>query len=93
MAICSRGNFNITSKILALTLPHFTGISGASYYEGFFANIARNDAGEYVAVSSRGNFYMTWQAGQVGRRQHTHAHMHTRTHLPALPLYHCFLVL
>ena len=41
------------------------GISGASYYEGFFANIARNDDGEYVAVSSRGNFYMTWQAGQV----------------------------
>lgn len=41
-----------------------SGISGASYYEGSFSNIARNDSGEYVAVSSRGNFYMTWAAGQ-----------------------------
>jgi len=47
-----------------------SGISGASYYEGFFANIARNDAGEYVAVSSRGNFYMTWQAGQTYWQPH-----------------------
>ncbi|KAJ9520220.1 hypothetical protein QJQ45_030172 [Haematococcus lacustris] len=41
-----------------------SGISGASYYEGYFANVSRNTAGDYVAVSSRGNFYMTWEAGQ-----------------------------
>ncbi len=40
------------------------GISGASYYEGYFANVARNPEGDYVAVSSRGNFYMTWEPGQ-----------------------------
>jgi hypothetical protein len=42
------------------------GISGASYYEGSFSNIARSAAGDYVAVSSRGNFFMTWTPGQVG---------------------------
>ncbi|KAF5843813.1 photosynthesis system II assembly factor YCF48-domain-containing protein [Dunaliella salina] len=47
-----------------------SGISGASYYEGYFANIARNNAGDYVAVSSRGNFYMTWQAGQTYWQPH-----------------------
>jgi hypothetical protein len=41
------------------------GISGASYYEGSFSNIARSPAGDYVAVSSRGNFFMTWTPGQV----------------------------
>jgi photosystem II stability/assembly factor-like uncharacterized protein len=40
------------------------GISGASYYEGSFSNIARSPSGDYVAVSSRGNFFMTWTAGQ-----------------------------
>ena len=43
-----------------------SGITGASYYEGFFANIRRSPAsGEYVAVSSRGNFYMTWAPGDT----------------------------
>ncbi|WIA16777.1 hypothetical protein OEZ85_013426 [Tetradesmus obliquus] len=41
-----------------------SGISGASYYEGSFSNIARSPNGDYVAVSSRGNFFMTWTAGQ-----------------------------
>lgn len=49
-------------------LPSPTGISGASYYEGSFSNIARSPTGDYVAVSSRGNFFMTWTPGQVGRR-------------------------
>lgn len=37
---------------------HTAGISGASYYEGYFSNVSRNSSGTYVAVSSRGNFYM-----------------------------------
>ena len=48
----------------------FSGISGASYYEGSFSNIARSQAGEYVAVSSRGNFFMTWEPGQTYWQPH-----------------------
>lgn len=47
-----------------------SGINGASYYEGFFSNVARNKNGEYVAVSSRGNFFMSWEAGQTYWQPH-----------------------
>lgn len=47
-----------------------SGISGASYYEGSFSNIARSDDGNYVAVSSRGNFFMTWAPGQAYWQPH-----------------------
>jgi photosystem II stability/assembly factor-like uncharacterized protein len=47
-----------------------SGISGASYYEGSFSNIARSPGGDYVAVSSRGNFYLTWSAGQTSWQPH-----------------------
>lgn len=42
-----------------------SGISGASYYTGTFNTVNRSPAGDYVAVSSRGNFFLTWEPGQV----------------------------
>ncbi|CAL5224094.1 g6721 [Coccomyxa viridis] len=47
-----------------------SGISGASYYEGSFSNIQRSPAGDYVAVSSRGNFFLTWSPGQTYWQPH-----------------------
>jgi photosystem II stability/assembly factor-like uncharacterized protein len=41
-----------------------SGISGASYFEGYFSNVSRGFNGQYVAVSSRGNFFMTWAPGE-----------------------------
>jgi photosystem II stability/assembly factor-like uncharacterized protein len=46
------------------------GISGASYYEGTFSNIKRATDGSYVAVSSRGNFFLTWAPGEVNWTPH-----------------------
>jgi len=47
-----------------------SGISGASYYTGSFATMSRSPYGDYVGVTSRGNFYMTWQAGQTYWQPH-----------------------
>ena len=37
---------------------------------GVVRNMTRNDAGQYVAVSSRGNFYSTWVPGQDSWQPH-----------------------
>ena len=48
-----------------------SGVQGASYYTGSFSTVSRNPkTGEYIGLSSRGNFYMSWAPGQAYWQPH-----------------------
>lgn len=41
-----------------------SGVKGASYFTGSVKGIKRSDAGQYLAVAQRGNFYLTFSEGE-----------------------------
>lgn len=41
-----------------------SGVTGASYFTGSIIQVLRDDYGAYLAISSRGNFFLTWRPGQ-----------------------------
>lgn len=41
-----------------------SGTSGASFFSGKIANEIRDDKGNYIAIGSRGNLFLTWTPGQ-----------------------------
>lgn len=41
-----------------------SGTSGASYFNGKIANQIRDKNGNYIAISSRGNLFLSWEPGQ-----------------------------
>lgn len=58
--------------LITLVLMYFScydsvsssGTSGASFFTGKLANQIRDKNGNYIAVASRGNLFLTWTPGQ-----------------------------
>ncbi|KAF2322595.1 hypothetical protein GH714_019643 [Hevea brasiliensis] len=76
--VTSNGGYNWRAAVqetVSATLNRTvsSGISGASYYTGTFNTVNRSPDGNYVAVSSRGNFYLTWEPGQPFWQPHNRA--------------------
>lgn len=76
--VTSNGGYNWKAAVeetVSATLNRTvsSGISGASYYTGTFSTVNRSPQGNYVAVSSRGNFYLTWEPGQPYWQPHNRA--------------------
>ncbi|CAK0849501.1 unnamed protein product, partial [Prorocentrum cordatum] len=60
---------NWTSKVketvdATLNRVSSSGVKGASYFTGSVKGIKRSDAGQYLAVAQRGNFYLTFSEGE-----------------------------
>eukprot|EP00929_Paragymnodinium_shiwhaense_P007959 TRINITY_DN111886_c0_g1_i1.p1 TRINITY_DN111886_c0_g1~~TRINITY_DN111886_c0_g1_i1.p1 ORF type:complete len:545 (-),score=196.14 TRINITY_DN111886_c0_g1_i1:123-1757(-) len=61
---------NWTSKVretvdATLNRVSASGVEGASYFTGTVKSIKRDPNGNYLAVAQRGNFYLTYQQGNV----------------------------
>lgn len=52
------------SSYLCFDRVSSSGTSGASFFTGKLANQIRDKNGNYIAVASRGNLFLTWTPGQ-----------------------------
>jgi len=55
----------LVKETIDATLNRVTssGVTGASYFTGSISSVKRDGSGDYLSVSSRGNFFLTWAKG------------------------------